>query len=56
MRLFMASDTQCNQVSFGIISGVATKLPVMDFQIRHCTARLAPPAIAAQDLLPQLIV
>jgi hypothetical protein len=35
---------------------MAAKLFVVNFQVRHRAARLAPPAIATQDLLPQSFV
>jgi hypothetical protein len=50
MHLFMASDTQRDQVFFGIVAGVAAKLFVVDFQVQHRAARLTPPAIATQHL------
>jgi len=31
---------------------MAAEVPVVNFQIRHRAARLTPPAIATQDLLP----
>jgi hypothetical protein len=48
----MAPCTERNQVLFGVVARVAAKLFVVDFQVRHCAARLTPPAIATQDLLP----
>lgn len=33
-------------IQFGVVSGVATELLVVDFETRHSAARLAPPAIA----------
>jgi len=52
----VASDAKRDQVLFGIVAGMAAKLFVMDLQVRHRAARLTPPGIAAQDLLPQPVV
>ena len=35
---------------------VTPKLFVMDFKVRHGAARLTPPAVATQDLLPETFV
>jgi hypothetical protein len=35
---------------------MAAELPVVHLKIRHCAARLTPPAIATQDLLAQTFV
>jgi len=48
----MAFRAERNQVLLRIFPGVATKLLMMDFQVRHRAARLAAPAIPAQHLLP----
>jgi hypothetical protein len=48
----MASSAHGDQVLFAIIAGVAAKLFVVDLQVRHRAARLTPPGIATQDLLP----
>ncbi len=47
----MTLCAQSDQVLFRITAGVAAKLFVVNFQIRHRPARLAPRAIAAQNLL-----
>ena len=47
----MAIKTQRDEILFLILTGVAAKLLVMDFEICHRAAQLAPPAIAPQDLL-----
>ena len=52
----VAVAAQRDQVLFGIIAGVAAKLFVVNFQVRHRAARLTPPAIATQNLLPQSLV
>jgi hypothetical protein len=48
----VASSTHRYQVLFGIIARVAAKLSVVDFEVRHCAARLTSPGIATQNLLP----
>ncbi len=45
---------ECDQVFFRIIAGVAAKLLVVNFQVRHRAADLTSPAVAAKDLLPQI--
>lgn len=52
----MARRAEGDQVCFRILAGVATKLFVVNLKIRHRTARLTPPAIATQHLLPQTFV
>jgi hypothetical protein len=47
----MARGAEGDQVLFGILAGVTAELFVMDFEIRHCAARLTAPAIATQHLL-----
>jgi hypothetical protein len=56
MHIPMARGTKGNRVLLGIVSGMATKFLVVNLQIRDRAARLAPPAIPAQHLLPQLFV
>jgi hypothetical protein len=48
----MARGAKRDQVLFGIVAGMAAKLFVMDLQVRHRAARLTPPAVAPQNLLP----
>jgi hypothetical protein len=48
----MTRGAECDQVLIGVVAGVAAELFVMDFQVRHRSAGLAPPAIAPQNLLP----
>jgi len=52
----VACGAECNQVLLGIIAGMTPKLFVVDLQVRHRAARLTPPGIATQDLLPQPVV
>ena len=52
----MASGAQGNQVLFGIIAALAAKFLMVNFKIRHHTARLASPAIAAKNLIAKLVV
>jgi hypothetical protein len=52
----MTRGAEGDQVFFGVVAGVAAKLFVMDFQVRHRSARLASPAIATQHLLPKTLV
>jgi hypothetical protein len=40
----------------GVVAGVAAKLFVMDFQVRHRAGGLAPPAVAEQNLLAQIFI
>jgi len=56
MRTGVAGGAECNQVLLGIIAGMTPKLFVVDLQVRHRAARLTPPGIATQDLLPQSLV
>jgi hypothetical protein len=39
----MAKSAHRYEVLFGIIAGVAAKLFVVDFEVRHRAARLTPP-------------
>ncbi len=52
MRNGVTDCAQCDQVRFGVISQTAPKVLVVNFQVRHCAARLTPPAIAMQHPLP----
>jgi len=56
MHSGVACRAQRNEILFGIVAGLAAKLFVVNFQIRHCAARLTPPVIASQNLLPQNFV
>jgi hypothetical protein len=44
----MTRGAERDQVLIGVVAGVAAKLFVMDFQVRHRAAGLAPPAITPQ--------
>src|ERR1017187_8356122 len=52
----VACGAERDEVFFGIVARLATKLFVMDFQVRHRAARLTSPAIATEHLLPQTLV
>ena len=52
----VAARTDSNQVLFGVLARVTSKLLVVDLEVRYCAARLTPPAIATQDPLPQSLV
>ncbi len=56
MRLRVACCTQRDQVQLGIFAGLAAKLLMVRFQVRHGATRLTPPAVATQDLLAQTFV
>jgi len=49
----VADCAKRDQVRCGVIPLATPKLFVVDFKVRHPAARLAPPAIATQDLLPE---
>jgi len=52
----VARGTEGNQILPRIITGVAAKLFVVDFEVGHRTARLASPTVARQHLNAELIV
>jgi len=52
----MARGAKRDQVLFRVMARVTPKLFVMDFKVRHGAARLTPPAVATQDLLPETFV
>jgi hypothetical protein len=54
--VFVADRAECNEIPFGIVARVATKLFVMDFQVRQRAAELTTPAIATQHLLSETLV
>jgi len=56
VRLTVAGGAERDQVFLGILARVTTEFFVMNFQIRHCAAGLTSPAIAAENLLPQMCV
>ena len=52
----MTPRTERDQVLFGVGSGMAAELSVVQLKIRHRATRLTPPAVATQDLLAQIFV
>ncbi len=52
----MARGAECDKVFLGVLAGVTAKVLVMDLKIRHCAARLTPPAITTQHALPQPLI
>ncbi|MGA8620426.1 MAG: hypothetical protein WB660_18115 [Candidatus Sulfotelmatobacter sp.] len=52
----MARPAECDQVLLGILTGVAAKLFVVDFQVRQRATELTPPAIATQHLRPESFI
>ena len=42
-----------DKVQFRVLSRMAADFLVVNLQVRHRAARLTPPAIATQDLLPE---
>jgi hypothetical protein len=51
MRSGVALSAKGDEVLLGIVAGLTAKLLVMNFQVRHCSARLTSPAITTQDAL-----
>ena len=56
MHAGMALRAERDQVLLGVVAGMAAKPFVVDLQVRHGAARLTPPAITTQNLLPQALV
>ena len=52
----MTSGAEGDEIFLGIRPGLATELHVVDFKIGHRAARLASPAIPAEDLVAKLVV
>jgi hypothetical protein len=52
----VAVKTQRDQIPLLIPTGVAAKLLVVDFKVRHRTAKLTAPAIAPQYLFAELLI
>jgi hypothetical protein len=52
----VASSAKCDEVFLRIIPGLAAQFPVVNLEIRHGTATLAPPSVPAQHLVPQVFV
>jgi hypothetical protein len=48
--------TERDEIQIGIFARMAAKFLMVNFQVRHCAARLTPPAIAPQHLVPQSFV
>jgi hypothetical protein len=46
VRVSVTSLAECDEIGFIIVTGMASKLEVMDLQVFHCSATLTPPAIA----------
>jgi hypothetical protein len=52
MHAGMALRAERDQVLLGVVARMAAKPFVVDFQVRHRAARLTPPAVAPENLLP----
>jgi hypothetical protein len=52
----VTNGTKSNQIRLRIVSAMASELLVVDFQVTHRTAGLAPPAISAEYLLAQFLI
>ena len=52
----MAHGAQRNQVRVIVVTLSTAHLPMVDLQVLSAATDLALPAIAAQDLLPELVV
>ena len=48
--------TERDEIQLGIFARMAAKFLMVNLQVRHRAARLTPPAIAPQNLLPQTVV
>jgi hypothetical protein len=51
VRTGMTFSTERDQILAAIITGVTTKVFVVNLKIGHCAARLASPTIATQHLI-----
>jgi hypothetical protein len=56
MHDVMAGSTQRDQIFFGIVARLATKFFVMNLEVGPGAARLAPPPVATQHLLAEMVV
>ena len=56
VNVFMAVGAEGNQILFRIVAALAAKLLVVNLQVRPGSARLASPAVAAQNLLSESFV
>lgn len=54
--LGVAIATECNEVFFSVAARVAAEFLVVNFEVRHCTADLASPAITAQNLQSKVCI
>ena len=52
----MACITKSNQIFFAIVTGSAAKFLVVNLKVGHLSAYLASPTVAAQHLVPELLV
>ena len=52
----MTVSAKRHEIAFFVIPEVASGLDMMHLEIFHAATMLAPPAVAIQDLLPQLLV
>jgi hypothetical protein len=52
MVSLVACGAESNQILFRIIARLATEFFVVNLEVRHRAAQLAPPAVAPQDLKP----
>jgi hypothetical protein len=52
----MASRAEGDEIFLGIRPGLAAELRVVNFKIGHCSARLASPAVTAENLIAKLVV
>ena len=51
----MTLGTERDEIQLGIFARMAAKFLMVNLQVRHRAARLTPPAIAPQHLLPQTL-
>ena len=56
MHCCMAGIAQRDQVLFRIFARVAAEIFMVDLKVGHRAARLASPAVAAEDLVAQSVV
>ena len=56
MQVGVACSAKGDQIFFAIFARLAAELFVMNLQVRHSSAELASPAVAAQHLLTELLV
>jgi len=52
----VALATERDEIQLGIFARMAAKFLMVNLQVRHRAARLTPPTIAMQHLLPQILV